>query len=159
MSNEYRRLQRGYLYQEEQPGLAGRLDIEGWEAIYVGKGIWQILPGTPADRCITMTGGVVTKLCHIPVNHRLVRFEWKHTDGAYADNATATAAIFSRHDYEPGYANLWLVLYQEAASTSSSTVVPWGEGYEYLSCDYEFSFNTTAGHFIFPKLWIQEVKP
>ena len=159
--SEYIRRQRGYIYQEEQPGLSGRVDISGWAADYVGKGIWQIIPsyGNPEDNCIIMTGNAVTMLAHIPINHRLVRIEWKHTDSSYADNATATAASFSRHDYRPGYANLWWIMYQEAASTSATTIVPFGEGYEYLSCDYLFSFLTTNGHFIFPKLWIQEVKP
>ena len=125
----------------------------------MGKGIWQLIPyATPADNCIIMTGSAVTKLIPIPINHRLIRLEWKHTTGAYADDATATAVIFARHDMEPTYANLWWILYQEAASTSSTTVVPWGEGYEYLACQYRLSFNTTNGHFIFPKLWIQEVK-
>ena len=44
MSKETYREQRGYQYQERQPGLAGRMDVEGWEARYVGKGVWDLIP-------------------------------------------------------------------------------------------------------------------
>ena len=158
--SEYIRRQKGYIYQEEQPGLGTTVDIIGWYANYVGKGMYQVVPNGPgADRCMTMTGNAVTLLAHIPINHRLVRFEWKHTDGSYVDSAVATAVTFQRHDYEPVYANLWWTLYSETASTAATTVVPYGEGYEYVSTDYLLTFTTTNGHFIFPKLWIQEVKP
>ncbi len=151
---------RSYHYKESQPGLASTLDVSGWEATYIGKGVWRLLPGTAADRCMTMTGAAVTLRAPIPINHRLVKFEWKHTDDAYADSAAATEAIMSRLDYEPQYVGTALKwrLYYEAASTSSTTVVPFGEGYEYVSCIYEVSFNTTNGHFVWPEFWIQEIK-
>ena len=151
---------RGFHKTESQPGFASTMDVQGWEATYIGKGVWRIIPGTAADRCMTMTGAAVTLLAPIPINHRLIRFEWKHTDDAYANSAVATEAIMSRLDYEPnsvGAALEWR-LYYEAASTSSTTVVPFGEGYEYVSCQYKVSFNTTNGHFIWPEFWIQEIK-
>ena len=151
---------RGYHKTESQPGFASTMDIQGWEATYIGKGIWRILPGTAASRSMAMTGSAVTLLAPIPINHRLVRFEWKHTDSAYAENTAATAASMKRLDYEPGYvgAALKWTLYSEAASTAATTVVPFGEGYEYVSCMYEVSFNTTNGHFIWPEFWLQEIK-
>jgi len=161
MSKETYREQRGYQYQERQPGLAGRMDVEGWEARYVGKGVWDLIPGTPSDRCMTMIGSAVTLDARVPIDHRLIKFEWKHTDSAYADSVVATAATLSRRDYDPNYAGagLYWVIYNEAASTSATTVVPFGEGYEYLSAIYRLTFNTTNGHFIFPRIWIQEIKP
>ena len=161
MSRETYREQRGYQYQERQPGISGRMDVERWEATYVGKGVWTLIPGTPDDRCMIMTGNAVTLDAMIPINHRLIKLEWKHTDGSYVDSVVATAASLSRVDQEPTYAGagLYWVLYAEAASTAATTVVPFGEGYEYLNCRYRLTFTTTNEHFIFPRLWLQEIKP
>ena len=152
----------GYRYREKQPGIGGRLDVTGWEAKYIGKGLWNLLPGTNADRCMVMTGQAVTRDAHIPIPHRFVRFEWKHTDSSYADSVVATAAYLYRVDNEPSYVTsttgLQWTMYGEAASTASTTIVPFGESYEYLDCIYRLSFSTTEGHFIFPKLWIQEIR-
>lgn len=157
---EINRLQ-GYQHVEPQPGLMSTVDVQGWTARYVGKGIWDLIPGTPDDRCLVMTGNAVTLNAQIPVNHRLVRFEWKHTDGGYVDSSDACGAILYRIDYEPTYAGAGLFwrMYGEVSTTESTTIVPFGEGFEYMSCIYQVSFQTTQGHFIFPRLWIQEVRP
>ena len=140
---------------------SGHLDVPGWEARYIGKGIWDLIPQASSYYKMEMTAAAVTLDCRIPIGHRLVRFEWKHTSALYADSVDATAAILSRIDYVMplGAAVILWRLYYEAASTSSSTVVPFGEGYEYLAATYRLSFNTTNTDLIFPRLWIQEIKP
>lgn len=138
---------------------SGHMDVPGWRVKYVGKGIWELRPDTAnhPDK-LAMTGAAVTIDAYIPISHRLIRLEWKHLDENLVDGTDATAAVFNRDDYEPLAGILWR-LYYEAASASSTTVVPFGEGYEYYRCRYQLSFNTTAGDWIIPILWLQEIKP
>ena len=138
---------------------SGNMDVPGWRKRYVARGIWELRPDT-ADHPdkLPMTGAAVTLDAHIPVNHRLIRFEWKHLDENLVDGTDATAAMLNRDDYEPLSGVLWRIYY-EAASISSTTVVPFGESYEYYRCRYQVSFNTTNGDWIVPILYVQELKP
>jgi hypothetical protein len=144
---------KSFEFNTANPGL-DRGSVNDWEGKLIGKGIWQYEPLPNTAPYLTMTGSAVTLDAYIPTGHRLVRFEWKHTTSAGVDGLDATAVILSRIDKTL----LWRI-YAEAASTSSTTVVPFGEGYEYHNCRYRVSFNTSNTDLVYPKLWVQEVKP
>jgi hypothetical protein len=139
-------------FDGQQPGLQARIQ-NGGEFIYVGKGIYQVF--LQPTRYIAMTGSPVTQDLEIPFNHRLVKVCWKHTDANNADNGAATAAIL--YEVCP-ISGLLFQLYAEAATTSSSTLVPFGEAYEYPSRTYRYSFNTTNNHRIYSSLFVQELR-
>jgi hypothetical protein len=132
--------------------------VDGWSTRYIAKGIWELRPVGAYPGKLLMTAGAVTSTAKIPFAHRLVKMEWKHLDENLVDGTDATAAILSRDDYIPLGNVLWR-LYYEAASVSSTTVVPFGEAYEYYGCSYVLSFNTTNGDWVIPVLWVQELKP
>lgn len=142
-----------YRYPDQTPGLTDRLAVLGWEARPIGMGIWGLIPSP--IRYMTMTGSAVTLNAAVPIAHRLVRFEWKHTNSSQADAAGATAAILGTMD---SATNLQTIIYAEAASTSANTVVPFGEGYEDYFTTYVLSFNTSNTDLIYPMLVIQELR-
>ena len=133
--------------------------VDGWSTRYLAKGIVELRPNVPANPGkLAMTGNAVTSTARIAFPHRLVKLEWKHLDENLVDGTDACAAIMSRDDFMPLPNVLWR-LYYEAASTASTTIVPFGESYEYYRCDYILSFNTTNGDWIAPILYLQELKP
>ena len=138
------------------------MDVPNWMVTYIGKGIWELRPAVDATyhNKLPMTGNAVTLGAYVPVNHRLIKFEWKHLDENLVDGTDACAAMLNRDDYIPSPPSgvLWR-LYYEAASTASTTIVPFGEAYEYKRCRYQISFNTTNGDWIVPILYLQELKP
>ncbi len=139
---------------------AGHMDVDGWDERYIGKGIWELRPhiDDTYHNKIPMTGAAVEVTAHIPINFRLVRFEWKHLTAALVDGTDATEAMLIRDDNIP-IPNLRWRLYYEAASVSSTTIVAFGEGYEYYRADFILRFNTTTTDWIAPILVLQELKP
>ena len=135
-----------------QPGLQGAYQ-GGGNFRYIGKGIYEVFmhPTT----YIAQTGSAVTYDLEVGFNHRLIKFQWKHTDNVNADNAAAAAIILYS---KCPVTSLLSTLYSEAASTSSTTIVPFGEGYEYLARTYRISTNTTNTHRVYPVLWVQEMR-
>jgi hypothetical protein len=137
---------------------AGHMDVPDWKSRYIGKGIWELRPLGTYPGKLAQTGADMSVDARVPANHRLVRFEWKHLTSLLVDGTDATEALLLRDDYEPLGAILWR-LYFEAASISSTTIVPFGEGYEYMACTYRLTFHTTQGDWIVPILYVQELKP
>jgi hypothetical protein len=139
------------------PKLTDQYAISGWRGKSFGKGLWQLVPQPTTQ--MEMTGSAVTLDAFIPIPHRLCKFEWKHTDSSDVDNTAAVAIILSRLDQTAASvlgSPLLTQIYAEAANTSASTVIYYGEGFEYATCTYRISGNTTNGHHIYPIITIQE---
>lgn len=93
----------------------------------------------PTTGYILQTGAAVTVYLELPVKHRLVRVDIKHTDSADADSTDALAySISKRHT-----GNIYIVLAADAACVVSDVIESFGEDFPMGNTNYLIVTTTT----------------
>lgn len=122
--------------------------IGDFEAINIGQLIHKLtLRGTKY-----ITGATQTIRLDLPVAHRLMRLELKHTDNTDADSTDAFEYRWRRK----GINDLYTTLRGDPAASANSVIEHFGVGYESEGREYILYLNpTTATDRIYPTLYIQ----
>lgn len=129
---------------------------------HVGKGIYEgyatgqdgAWDGTATEAgYITLDGTIQDIQFKVEGNHRIVMFEFYHTDGTNPSAANYNIYIeyMTRGDY------MWHELYAHAVDEVNH-LVPFGETYERLTSTYRIRLQGTDGHFIYVTPRMQMIK-
>lgn len=122
--------------------------IGDFDALYLGSSIYQLsLRGTKY-----VTGATITEYLRIPIPHRLLKVEIKHTDNANADSSDSWTYQLRRSGIE----NLYNTLRSGTAVTVSDILETFDDSFVSGWAMYRFyCTQTTATDRIYPTFFVE----
>ena len=125
------------------PSIVGSFEVKS-----IGGNYYEFTPAS-----VTMTGSAVLTYLELPIRHRLLRFELKHTDSSDVDSVDALDYSLARRITS----NLFLVMASGRAITDSDIIETFGDDYPAGSTYYRTSLDTTNTDLIYPLFIIERL--
>lgn len=127
-----------------------------WIAEHIGKNFWKCYPsGDTHGWVATGSGNVDYHQLPIPRLHRWLRFHGYHTNSTFVLNRSALTLAIERDVGRMFPTRFSDTLFEQHGIRHAIITEVFGEAFEYEACTWNINFIATAGHYIFPLVYVQ----